>query len=442
MLQVRDIVGPLRRVKGMYYGWWLVGVAALILTMAIGPFYYGMAAWFPVLERRFQWSRFQLAMGFSLTRVEGSITGPVGGHLIERLGPRRMALIGLLTVGGGFLLFSQIQNLWQFYLSYLIVSTGIGLGSWHTMMTVLNTWFIRRRATAMSMAIAGSALGGVVLLPPLAWAVDPDKFGLERWRDVAAGIGIVVLILAFPITRLVRNRPEDYGLRPDGDPAPDDSVAAQVGDAGPSTSQELDYTLREAMRTRNFWLISMGLACAAAATTTIQVHIGPMLHLDRGFSLQTVGLVVSTYMIVGMVFNLVGGYVGDRVSARLTIFLFSVIQSVAIVVLLLGKSVAIAFLFAVIMGIGFGGRHPLTASIRGVYFGRRSYASIMGISMIPMNILMLILPVLAGHLFDVRGSYTIAFTILAVVSFAGSSLFLFLGEPKPPPQGSSAQRRM
>ena len=198
MSQARVTSRSVRRIRGVFYGWWLAGVAALVMVIGTVPVFSAMPAWFVVLERNFGWSRAELSLAFSLTRVEGSIMGPVAGYLIDRLGPRRMVLIGMPILGGGFLLFSQIQNLWQFYFAFIVMSMGAGLGTWLPMMTALNNWFRSRRATAMAIAMEGFSVGGVALVPALAWAIDPDQFGPDRWRVVAAGIGVALILLAFP----------------------------------------------------------------------------------------------------------------------------------------------------------------------------------------------------------------------------------------------------
>jgi MFS family permease len=133
------------------------------------------------------------------------------------------------------------------------------------------------------------------------------------------------------------------------------------------------------------------------------------------------------------VFTLVGGYVGDRLPIRFALFGFAALQSVAIAVLLVTESLPMVYVFALIMGIGFGGRNPLTAAIRGAYFGRKAFASITGISMIPMNVLLLGAPLFAGIMFDATGSYTIPFVTVAIISLAGSAMFLFLGDPSRAP---------
>ena len=429
-LEGRELVSPTRRLNGVFYGWWLVGVSGFTMLLVTVPIFYGMSAWFPVLEKSFGWSRGQLSLAFSLTRVEGSITGPLGGYLVDRLGSRRMVLMGFLIMGCGFILFGLVQELWQFYLAFIVVSMGAGLGSWMPMMAVLNNWFLKKRATAMSRAMAGSAVGGLLLVPVLAWSIDPDRFGLDRWRDVATVIGVALLLLAVPLSLMVRNRPEDYGQRPDGDPPTEDTAPAE---RAPTPSEDSGFTWQEAVRTRAFWLISIGHASSAAVMTTLTVHLGSMLFLDRGVSLGTVGLVISTYLAVGAAFNLVGGYVGDRVPMRMAVFGFSVVQSVAIVVLLLAGTSPLIYVFAILLGIGFGGRAPLTTAIRGVYFGRRAYGRIMGISMLPMNAFLFVMPVYAGFMFDATESYTIPFITLAALNFVGSCFFLMIGPPTAPP---------
>ena len=427
MSQERIPASGLRPSQGIFYGWWLTGVSAFVMIIGTVPIFQGMTAWFVVLEREFGWNRAQLSLAFSLTRAEGTVMGPVAGYLVDKIGPRRMVFFGLPVMGVGFILFSRVDNLWQFYGAFVLASMGAGFGTWLPMMTVLNHWFQKRRAMAMSLAMEGFALGGVLLIPALAWAIDPDEPGRLGWRLTAAGIGVVLIVLAWPVSRLIRNRPEEYGLLPDGR-REDQSESGERGGSGQGQTEGADFTWQEALRTRPFWLITVGHSATSIVIVTLTVHLGPMLT-DLGYSLQMVAWVVSTYTGVGAVFTLVGGYIGDRVPMHLALFGFSVIQSTAVVILLSAGTLPMVLLFAVVLGIGFGGRTPMTTAIRGVYFGRRAFASITGISMIPMNIMLLVFPLFAGIMFDAGGSYQIPFSVLAIVSFFGSAMFLLLGKP-------------
>ena len=438
-MQANEHVKPLRRKRGGFYGWWMVVVAGLVMTLTTVPIFYALPTWFVVLDKRFGWTRAQLTWAFALGRAEAGLFGPIEGLLVDRFGSRRMVLVGLLIVGGGFLLFSRVQELWHLYLAFIIMTFGYGVGGWLPMMTGLNSWFIRRRSLAIALAMVGATIGGIILVPLLAWAIDPVQHGLDRWRTIAAGVGVVILVMAFPVSRLVRNRPEDYGQRPDGEtrpPVPETSDQAAALKASNLTEDspapnEVSFTWQEAIRTREFWLIAFGHGCTAIVIVTLVVHLGVMLEA-RDFSLPLIGLVISTYIGVGALFHLVGGYVGDRVPIRKAVFGFAVTQSVALVVLVLADdSKALVFLFAILLGIGYGGRLPLTSSIRGVYFGRRSFASITAISMVPMNIFLIAAPQFAAYMYDFTQSYSVPFLTVAAVNFVGSFLFLILGDPKP-----------
>ena len=418
----------MRYLSRVYYGWWLVAVAAFVMVIGTVPLYQGMTVWLLMLQRRFGWNWTQLTLASSFGRVEGGAMGPINGYLIDRMGPRRMVLAGCLILGGGFLFFSQVNSLWQFYLAFMIMSLGVELGTWLAVMTALNNWFVARRATAMAGAMEGFALGGVVLLPLLTWSVDPDDFGLDRWRDIAAVIGVFTLLVAFPISMLVRDRPPGSGQnseRPSTRATPASAGAGLTADG-----QSPDYTLRQAMRTRSFWLITLGHGSGSAVIGTFLVHLGPLLD-DRGFSLQMVGWVIAIYTGVSAVFILVGGYIGDRMPMRVAVFAFSLIQGISVVVAILAHDNATAILFGVLMGIGFGGRVPLTTAIRGVYFGRRSFAVITGTSQMLITGLAVGAPLFAGVMFDAMGKYDVPLIALSIVSLTGAVAFLFLGEPKP-----------
>ena len=428
MIHARDLISPLRRVKGVFYGWWLAGLTGLVMSVAGVPVYQSMSVWNPVLKGHFSWTPGQMSWALAFMRISGGLLGPWEGLLVERLGSRRMVLIGMLLVGCGFLMFSRIGELWHFYAVFALMALGNGLGGWLPMMTALNNWFIRRRAVAMGWGLVGQPLGAVLFVPVLAWAIDPDHPDRWGWRAMAAGIGVIVILLALPISRLVRNRPEDYDQRPYGY-TPDLATATDHQAGVPlSPTVERDPTWREAIRTRQFWLISVGHACVNAVHATMMVHMGFVL-IDRGLSLQGVGWVIAAFTAVGAVSLVVSGYIGDRMPIRPTTFAFCTFQSLPLLILLVADNVEMALLFAVLIGIGWGGRNTLTLAARGLYFGRKGFASITAMSLVPLHILAFVAPVFAGYMFDYTGKYTIPFVTIALVGFMGSVLFLLMGPP-------------
>ena len=434
LMTVASIPEVSRRMQGMFYGWFLAGLGAVIMALGTAPLFTGLSIWNPVLRNAFGWTPGQMSWAFAFTQIEGGFLGPVEGILVDKLGPRRMVFIGLVILGTGFVLFSQMQQLWHLYVIFVIMSLGATLGSWLPMMTVLNSWFIRRRTMAMSLAMEGFAVGGIILPLLLAWAIggtDPNISERYGWRTSALFIGILTIALALPLSRLVRNRPEDLGLKPDGDsPVP---AASPVG-AGltRSATEEEGFTWQEAIRTTTFWLMSFGHGSSSMVIVAILVHLGLLLD-DRGFSLQAIGAVVAIYTAFNTIFIPIGGYLGDRVPIRLVAFGFSGVSSLAVAVLVLAHNTEMLILFAVLLGVGTGGRIPVTTAMRGTYFGRKAFAAITGISIVPMNILMFIAAPFAGYLRDVTGNYDISFMTIAALSFFGSCLFLLMGEPSRPP---------
>ena len=416
------------RARGVFYGWWLVGISGFVMTISTTPMFHAMGLWFVALESAFGWNRTQLSVAFSLTRVEGGILGPVEGYLTDRVGTRRLVFVGLTVMGIGLVLLGQVRALWMFYLAYLVMALGQGIGSWLPLTTMLNNWFNRHRAKAMGWSSSVSRLGSLLLIPAIAWAIDPDQERLG-FRLTAVILGMFAIAVAFPVSRLIRNRPEDYGLLPDGDAAR--TISSTPGSKAVSRPQ-FDFTVRQAVKTPAFWYISMGHGFTSMVLIALMAHL-PSLMRDNGFSIQSAAFVVTVYMSVSMVFQIVGGHVGDRVPKNLALFMFTTIQASAVLVLAYGSSdLGQIYLFAVLFGIGFGGRNPLTTSIRGDYFGRRSFGKIMGVSQVPMNVLLLIAPTFAGIMRDLQGDYVMGFTVLAALNLLGGALFLAARKPALP----------
>ncbi|MBI4282462.1 MAG: MFS transporter [Chloroflexi bacterium] len=409
----------------VFYGWRLVGITVLTMSVVSGSSFQGVGIFFVALERYFGWSRALLSGAFALSRAEGALLGPIEGFLIDHLGARRIVLIGLITLGVGLVALSFVQSIVTFYVAFLLIYAGAGLGGFLPLMTTINHWFVRRRTTAMAIGMTGFNIGGL-LVPALAWAVAS-----AGWQAASLGIGLVICALAFPIASQVRNRPAEYGLRPDGDPSPDTSAAhANTPEAMSGVAEKDDdsFTVAEALRTPAFWFITMSHGLAVASFTAVSIHIMPALT-DMGMSLPMAGLVVATYTFMGVVFQLVGGFVGDRFPKPPAIAIFVGLQAAGMAIAAVMHTVPAAFLFAVLFGIGLGGRAPLLTAIRGDYFGRKNFATILGVSQLPMNIATMGTPILAGYLFDTLGSYFIAFLSLAALNFLGAIVILPARKP-------------
>ena len=333
-------------------------ITGLVMVIATVPLFHAMAVWAVALEVHFGWTRAKLGLALTLTRVESGLIGPLEGYLVDRVGTRRMVLIGLFVLGGAWIFFSRVENLWMFYVAYVLMAVGQGLGSWIPLMTMLNKWFSRRRSSALGWANVVSRFGALLLVPAIAWAVA-DAPGRIGWQTTALILGIAIALLALPLASFLRNDPKDYGELPDGEtPRP-------VGSGGSTSSapRQQDMTATEALRTPAFWLIAFGHGFTSMVILAIMTHLG-LLMVDKGFSGQDAGWVVSVYTGVAMVFQLVGGYSGDRLSKRVALAFFTTIQAGGVLVLVVADTLPMFYLFGILFGAGFGGRNPLTVAIQ------------------------------------------------------------------------------
>ena len=412
--------------RQIFYGWWLISLSVCIIALATGAASHGLGVFFVALERQFGWSRTVLSGAFALARLEGTVMGPLEGILTDRFGSRRMVLIGYLFLAVGFFLFALSNGVISFYIAFMVIAVGQGFGGFLPMIAAVNNWFIRRRSIAIALAGMGVYLGGV-LVPIL--AIGINSIG---WRSMAVIMSIMFLLLAYPITRMIRNRPEEYNQLPDGDVLPQGNGPANSGqNAGkvPAVSgYDTDFTARQAMATSAFWLITFSHGLTAMVVGALQVHTIPMLH-DAGLSLELAGTVVAIYTFLAMGSRVVGGYFGDRIPKPWLIFGFSIIQAVGVLAAMFVHDFVTALIFACLFGMGWGGRGALFTALRGDYFGRKAFATIFGLSAFFLSGTSVMAPLFAGFMFDSFGNYDIALFIFAVINILGAILVLFARKP-------------
>ena len=391
----------------------LLGIAGL----------HGLGVFFSALQREYLWSSALLSGAFALSRAESGFLGPVEGYLVDRIGPRKMVAIGLVILGVGFVLLSRVDSLPSFYIALVVIALGTGIGGFLAIMASLTNWFYRLRARAMAVATVGVNIGGLLIVL-LTWAVD--TYG---WRAAAFICALIVWALIIPITMVLRDRPEDYGLLPDGDEAPparsDDSGDAAAHSAA---DDDNDMTVREALYSQAFWLVSLVHGIAVMSLSALAVHQIERMVL-AGVSLQMAGLVVTIYTGVGIFFRVLSGYIADIFDKRYVIAVFLVFQTAALFVFAVGNTVFMFVLFGLLFAPGWSGRGAALTAFRGELFGRKRFASITGVSMVVTNSLSLIGPVFAGYLFDVTGSYASPFLALSALSMVAAFLILLVRKP-------------
>ena len=406
--------------KQFFYGWYLVAVGVFLLSISSLGVFRGMSPLMPVLQKNFGWTRTQISLSSLLTRVEGAALGPIEGFLIDRIGARKMVLIGFSIMAVGFVLFSFIQNLWQFYAVFILINLGNGIGGWLAVVTILNSWFRRKRTIAMAGAMSGILIAGI-FVPPYTIALN------HGFRMTVFVFGLIILAVALPCVKIIKNNPEDLGLLPDGAETEsdfDESTPSKI-----SQDQEVEFTVGQALKTRVFWILTVAHVSSTISLATLSIHLMARLQ-DIGLSSTTASYIELVSSVVALPSLFVAGWLGDKVSKKYLVALFLFLQGISTIVLTVANGLPLALLFAVFYGIAFGGRIPLMTAIRGDYFGRKAFASIMGWSMLPNGILMAIAPVWAAWMFDTYGSYTVPFLSYAVINLAGALIMLVVKKPK------------
>jgi len=412
----------------VFYGWRIVGVG-LVVQALIGVFLMqSFGAYVAVLRADFGWSKTTFSLAFSMTRVESGLLGPLQGWMIDRYGPRNMMRLGLIMFAVGLMLFSQIDATWNFFLIFFLMAVGTSLAGFMTLTTAVVHWFERRRAMAIAVMGLGIAIGGL-LVPVI--VVSFEEFG---WRNTAFVSGWIVLAVGMPLSVVVHTRPEDKGLTVDG--IPETAPPAELKQGRPSNVSSItgvrDYTLTEALRTPAFWYISLGHAAALLVVSAVMVHLVVHVNENLGYSLGTAALVVSLMTAMQIVGMLIGGILGDRIDKRAIVVAAMLFHMVGLLLLAWATALWMVIVFAVLHGMGWGMRGPLMQAIRADYFGRTSFAKIMGVSSMIVMLGMTAGPIVAGVLAEATGNYQTGFTILAILAGAGSIFFVLARPPKHP----------
>jgi MFS family permease len=418
------------RPKGyVFYGWWMVAIGAGIQAVIAVLFNQAFGSYAAVLRREFGWSRAELSGAFSMAGVESGILGPVVGWMLDRYGPRTVMLLGLSLLGGGLMAFAFVQSLLSFYLVYFVMAVGSTLGGFLAVTTALVSWFSRHRAKALGITQIGFAAGGL-LIPVTVLCIE--EFG---WRQTAFTSGLLLWAIGLPLAAMMRKRPEFYGEVPDGvAPSAEARLDAHAARAVAADGSE-DFTVREAIRARGFWFISIGHAAALLIVSAVIVHVSLHLTENMGYSLTQASGFVALMTAMQVVGQVSGGFLGDRFDKRIIAMVCMVVHSVALILLAFAVNTPMVLAFALMHGWAWGTRGPLMQAIRADYFGTSHFGKIMGFSSMIVTIGNTTGPLVAGIMADQTGDYRAGFTVLAIGALLGSVFFLGARKPQPPQRG-------
>ena len=407
--------------KGLFYGWWIAISAAALRFFSGGCFYYGFSVFFNPIRDTFGWSAADTSVAFTLRGLETGLFSPLVGAMADKFAPRKLMVAGWIVIGAGFIVMSRINSLWSFYASFVLVALGSSFGTGLVMNTTLANWFTKKRSRALAIGFIGPGASGL-LAPVLAFSL-----GEAGWRQTLVFMGLASLVVGIPLSMMFRDRPEHYGYLPDGE------SSSAAGNADRSAAKPVTgFSAREALRTRSFWMISLAQLFQQMGTSAVAVHIVPYL--------ESVGVptAIAALSVTGMtLFSLVGrlgfGVFGDFANKRILIAASIGLQTVGLFVFafITKDAMWLLLLFLFTYGPGFGGPIPLWPGLQADFFGTRSFGTIMGLLTLTSVVGGLASPIVAGWLFDVTGSYRIAWQISVFVALPAIPLLLLNRPPKP-----------
>jgi MFS family permease len=388
--------------KRIYYGWWVVGGAFLLLFCAIGTQFYAFPVFFDVMVREMGWARTQVALAMTVgTFVAGSMGLLVGGF-IHKIGLRPVMVCGTIIAGLGFLLLRTVAEPWQFYLYYgLVLSLGIAGISAVANMTAVESWFDRGKSTALGIASTGMGAGGVVMPLLAGWLI----FRYD-WQIACACMAGIVILVGIPISATIMRIPQERK----GAPEQAQRKELEVGDA----------TLGQALKQKSFWLISMSAMLwywAYMIGLTHQVAFAVDMGVDEVAAAGAVS-VLCAFSIPG---RLGFGKLGDIIDKRYVMMMAASLQVAAFAILLKTTNLAMLYVYSALIGFGVGGLTPILPGLVADYFGRRQFGTVYGALEMVTMLGIMIGPIYGGWIFDTTKSYSLAFlsgiiiTLLAVV---------------------------
>lgn len=373
----------------------------------------------PLLEE-FGWTRAATSGGFSLTWVFTGLLSIVVGRLNDNFGPRLIMTIAGFLVGLGYLFMSQLSSIWQLYLFYGLISIGMSAVLVPTLSTVAR-WFVKMRAFMTGVVLAGTGIALMVIVPAANRAIM--NYG---WRMAYVIVGMVVIVIVVMAAQFLRRDPYQLGKLPYGY----DGTTTSASDAGTS-----GLSFREALRTRQVWLISLVYFCTYFIYNILLVHT-VIYATGKGISSMGAVGIMAFLGGAGIAGRTMMGIIADRIGDKQVMVLGAGLMMVTLFWLLIAKDLWMLFLFGVVFGFGHGGMATMESPIVAHIFGMRSHGVLLGLVFFSDTMGGSMGPFLAGYIFDVTSSYRLAFILCAILGVV-NLLAILLIRPLKRPQRSA-----
>ena len=390
--------------KGLFYGYVIVAACFVVLFMLWGMVLNTLPVFLKPVVDSMNWGRGPFLVALIMGALGTTISAPIAGKMIDRLGARPVMGAGAAIIGLGLLAGSRITQLWQLYIIFALVGCGLMCATIIPCSLVIGNWFVSRRGMAMSGAFVGTSFGGMIMSPVAEWIIR--TYG---WQTAFAFSGTSILVVVLPVIfLLIRTHPSEIGLEP----------YRKGGGETDSGKASWGFEAKEAFSLPIFWQIAAIMLIISVVAGGVHNNLVAYLT-DLGHSSQRSTYVLSAVMGVMVVGKFSFGPAADRWGAKKAMAIACALFAVSIVVLSFAKPYSVALIFAVIYGFASGAPLVLNALLTGDYLGMKNFGTIYGILNITANLGGALSPAGAGFFFDKYGTYLPIFYAFAGVMVIG-----------------------
>jgi MFS family permease len=377
-----------------------LATAFVVLFCIVGVALWGLPFYYDFMVQQFGWTRAQVTSGNALSKlIVGPIFGFIAGWIVDRFGPRRLMMIGILMAGAALVGLGSISSLGMFYFFYFFNALGYVCGGPLPNQVLLTQRFDRARGKAMGFAYLGIGIGGATV--PWISHTLVQHFG---WQTALQILGFAIVVVSFPLAWLVKETPRSI------------TTGGSVNVTSP----------KSAFKRLSFYLLTVGSMCSVAAISGTQQNLKLLLSLDRHFTQRDAASILSMVLAFSIAGRLLIGWLADRFSKKNVMLLTYLLVAAGIPLLFLGTSHLVLYVSAAIFGIGLGGDYMIIPLITAEIFGIEILGRLLGVILTAGGIAEAAAPWLIGHLRDATGSYRESCIILVAVAVLGGVAVLGL----------------
>jgi sugar phosphate permease len=378
----------------------------LSLFSLVGIMFYGLPFFYDFWVTDFGWTRAQVTSGNALAKlIVGPLFGFLAGWIIDRFGPRRLMLAGIVMGGVALIGLSRMTSLWQFYVFYLFNALGYMCGGPLPNQVLVSRWFTKARGKAMGIIYLGIGVGGM-LVPQIARGLT-SSFG---WRDALMALGILMIAVAFPMAWFVKENPEEATLK--------------------NKQEETKTPFGTILKSWPFYLLVIGSMCSIGAVAGTTQNIKLFLSIDLKYSQEQAANVLSIILASSIIGRLLMGWLADKTQKKYVMILIYSLVALSIPLLYFSETPGVIYVFAFIFGVALGGDYMIIPLMAAELFGVKVMGRVMGLVITVDGLAEALAPMLAAWLRDKTGSYANGFAALIILAVIGTVAVIMLPRKK------------